>query len=108
MNASPADTLDPALIEALTVAVARAATATLGAVRLKPNVRTKTDRSPVTDAEADAWDFVLQELRHDGRTGVATVLPTGLSPCDAPGTVTAVAYVPRRSLPAYDVRRLAG
>jgi 3'(2'), 5'-bisphosphate nucleotidase len=52
--------LDEALIAELTAAVGRAAAATLGSVRSSPNVRSKPDRSPVTDADMRAQSILLE------------------------------------------------
>jgi len=86
MNASTANTLDRALMEALTVAVAQAAAATLGAVRSKPNVRTKTDRSPVTDADMRSQTILMEAVARL-MPGIAVVSEEMASPPQQLGDV---------------------
>jgi 3'(2'), 5'-bisphosphate nucleotidase len=54
--------IDQGLLAALTRAVARAAAATLGAVRTDLNVRIKADRSPVTDADERSQAILLEAV----------------------------------------------
>jgi 3'(2'), 5'-bisphosphate nucleotidase len=54
--------IDRGLLAALTAAVARAAAATLGAVPTDLNVRTKADRSPVTDADERSQAILLEAV----------------------------------------------
>ncbi len=64
MDQPPADpgTVDRALMTALTVAVARAAAITLVVARSALNVRTKADRSPVTDADERSQAVLLEAV----------------------------------------------
>jgi 3'(2'), 5'-bisphosphate nucleotidase len=54
--------IDSALMTALTEAVARAAVATLAVARSGLNVRTKADRSPVTDADERSEAILLDAM----------------------------------------------
>jgi 3'(2'), 5'-bisphosphate nucleotidase len=71
-------TVDHALMAALTVAVGRAAAATLAIARTDFDVRAKADRSPVTDADERSQSILLDAVARimPGTTVISEEMPT--------------------------------
>src|ERR1700726_921704 len=74
--------VDPALLAALTVAVARAAAVVLAVSRSPLAVREKADRSPVTDADERAQAVLLEAIAElmPGVTAISEEMPVRPSP----------------------------
>src|SRR6516164_7490483 len=74
--------VDPALLAALTAAVARAAAVVLAASRSPFEVREKADRSPVTDADEGAQAVLLEAIGTlmPGVTAISEEMPVRPSP----------------------------